>query len=77
MGSELLSGKQHNNGCARGLEKGGLLRQTRCPPLLRLHMQGGPASLVKVLLSENQPLTAIDGAPKNHEKNTSSCKWYP
>jgi len=27
------------------------------------HMQGGPASEVKVLLSENQPLTAKEGAP--------------
>jgi hypothetical protein len=40
------------------------------------HMQGGPASVVNVLLSENQPLAAIEGAPKNHEKNTNSCKWY-
>jgi len=61
------------------LEKGGLRGEPSLTarPLAfwsKVHMQGGPASVVKVLLSENQPLTAIEGAPKNHEKNTNSCK---
>jgi len=45
---------------------GGLSRPTDgCPPLCfpLAHMQGGPASEVKVLLSENQSLTAKEGAP--------------
>ena len=24
---------------------------------------------------KNQPFTAIEGAPKNQEKNANSCKW--
>lgn len=64
------------------LEKGGLSGEPSLtarrpfPFWSKAHMQGGPASVVKVLLSENQPFTAIEGAPKNHEKNTNSCKWY-
>lgn len=34
--------------------------------------QSGPASVKKVPLLENQPLTPSDCPPKNHEKNTSS-----
>jgi hypothetical protein len=47
-------------------KRGGSSRPTDgCPPLCfpLAHMQGGPASEVKVLLSENQPLTAKEGAP--------------
>jgi hypothetical protein len=37
--------------------------------------QGGPASVKKVPLSENQPLIPTEGAPKNQEKNANSCRW--
>jgi hypothetical protein len=40
------------------------------------YWQGGPASVKKVALLENQPWIPIDGAPKNHEKNASSCRCY-
>ncbi len=36
--------------------------------------QGVPASVVKVPLSEYQPLMPIDGPPKNQEKNANSCR---
>jgi hypothetical protein len=39
------------------------------------HWHTGAASVVKVLLWENQPFTAIDGAPQKHENNASS--WPP
>ena len=39
-------------------------------------VQGGPASVRKVPLSENHPSTPIVGAPKNQEKNANSCKLY-
>jgi hypothetical protein len=38
------------------------------------HWHTGAASVVKVLLWENQPFTTIDGAPHKHENNASSCK---
>jgi len=38
------------------------------------YMQRGPASVRNVPLSENHPFNPIVGAPKNHEKNASSCK---
>jgi len=58
-----------------GEKRAGTMFCARCS--LESYWQGGPASEVKVLLSENQPLTAVEGAPKNQEKKTNSCKWYP
>jgi hypothetical protein len=39
------------------------------------YWHGGPASVRKVPLSENQPLAPIEGAPKNQEKKANSCRW--
>ena len=38
------------------------------------HWHTGAASVVKVLLWENQPFTAIEGAPQKHQNNASSCR---
>jgi len=44
------------------------------PVLLALETQTGPAAVVNVSLSENQPWIPIDCDEKNQEKNANSWR---
>ena len=61
----------------RGSAEGGALASgasARESLLTLSYGQTWPASVRKVPLFENQPLIPTEGAPKNHEKNASSCR---